>query len=83
VVNFRIDSDNKNIKIELMLKGESDTLFVEIPKYQILEVDGKVYIDIYEIKTNREWLNIVIETYLKNKRVEVPKKFAPLLEIAL
>jgi predicted nucleic-acid-binding protein len=83
MVNFRIDSDNKNIKIELMLKGESDTLFVEIPKYQILEVDGKVYIDIYEIKTNREWLNIVIETYLKNKRVEVPQKFAPLLEIAL
>jgi hypothetical protein len=83
LVNFQIDSDNKNIKIELMLKGESDRLFVEIPKYQIVEVDERTYIDIYEIKTNREWLNIVIETYVKNKRIEVPAKFAPLLQIAL
>jgi hypothetical protein len=83
MINLSVDSKDKSINIELMLKGETEKLIVTVSKYQITEIDGKTFINIDSLSTNREWLNIVIETYLKDKRVEIPEKFVPLLEIAL
>ena len=83
MLSLKVDSESKNIKIEMMLKGETKSLEVEIKKYRITKDMGKVFIEIEELETNREWLNIVIDTYLHNKKIEVPKKFVPLLDIAL
>jgi hypothetical protein len=83
MLNLKVNSENKSIKIDMMLKGEAENLTIEITKYNIAEENGKVFIEIVDLKTNREWLNIVIETFLSKKRVEVPQKFVPLLDIAL
>jgi hypothetical protein len=83
MLSLKVDSETKSIKIEMMLKGETKSLEVEIKKYQIIKDMDKVFIEIEELETNREWLNIVIDTYLHNKKIEVPQKFVPLLDIAL
>ena len=83
MLSLKVDSETKSIKIEMMLKGETKSLDVEIKKYRITKDMDKVFIEIEELETNREWLNIVIDTYLHNKKIEVPQKFVPLLDIAL
>jgi len=83
MLSLKVDSETKNIKIELMLKGEADKLDIEIKKYEIVQENGEVFIAISELKTNREWLNIIIDSYLKNRKIPVPKKYVPLLDIAL
>ena len=83
MLNFNVDSKTKSIKIELMLKGEVEKLEVEIKEYKITRESDEVFIEIIELETNREWLNIIIASYVKNKRIAVPKKYAPLLDIAL
>jgi len=80
--NLKVDSENKNIKIELMLKGEVEPLIIEIDNYSIVEEEEKIFIDIKHINTNREWLNVIINTYIiKNHKIEIPKKYASLLDI--
>jgi len=83
MLSLKVDSETKSIKIEMMLKGETNSLELEIKKYEITKDMDKVFIKIHELSTNREWLNIIIDTYLQNKRVEIPTKFVPLLDIAL
>lgn len=81
--NLKIDSETKNISIDMKLKGETKSLEMEIKEYSIIKENDKTFIEITELETNREWINIIIDTYMKNRRVEVPHKYASLLEIVL
>jgi hypothetical protein len=83
MLNLKVDSETKSLSMELMLKGEFEQLNVAIGKYSIIEEDDKLFLKIEELSTNREWLNIIIDTYLKENKIELPKKYASLLEIAL
>jgi hypothetical protein len=83
MLNLKVDSETKSLSMELMLKGEFEQLKVAIGKYSIIEEDDKLFLKIEELSTNREWLNIIIDTYLKENKIELPKKYASLLEIAL
>jgi hypothetical protein len=83
MLNLKVDSENKSFKIELMLKGELETLELEIREYKLIEEDDKAFIELKDITTNREWMNIMINTYMVDRRVEIPKMYVPLLEIAL
>ena len=83
MLNLKVDSETKSIQIELMLKGEINKLEVEIKEYKIIQENDEVFIEIAQLETNREWLNIIIDSYLNNKKIAIPKKYVPLLDIAL
>lgn len=83
MINFRLDSEKKVIQIEMMLKGEADTIKFQIGKYKIIDEEGKVFIEISELVTNREWMNVAIANFLPDKRIEVPAKYRKALDIAM
>ncbi len=83
MVDLKIDSDTKRIYAEFMLKGEVDKLVLDIRKYQIVEENGETFVEISELETNREWLNIVFKNFLPTNRIPIPERFVPLLEISL
>lgn len=84
MLKFDLDSQNKKIYLDLMLKGEQESLKVEIKDYEIIVDNDKAYITFKSVVTSREWINTVVETFLKdNKKVEIPKQYVKLLGVVI
>jgi len=73
MTSLQIDSNNKTIRIELELKGESAPITVNIGRYELSEQGGKTYLRLDGIQTSREWINILLDQYLKRRSFEVPE----------
>ena len=83
MLKLNLDSHNKTIEFEIMLKGEKEPLKVYVSSYEISEESGKYYLYAKDIKTSREWINIVAENYLKGEKIELPEKIAKTLQILI
>jgi len=81
MLRLNLDSQNKKIELELMLLGEKELLYVEVGSYEISEEGGKHYLIAKDIKTSREWINIVAKNYLENQKFEIPENVAKTLKI--
>jgi len=68
-----------------MLKGEVEPLKVELKDYTIVEKDGQELFEFTEVETSREWINILIETFVKDKsnKIEIPQEYAKLIKMVL
>lgn len=83
MIDLKIDSEQKSLSLTMMLKGESNVVKIDIGEYKIVEENGKTFLQFKKLQTNREWLNIMIESYLKINQIEIPQKYKKLLAIAL
>jgi len=81
MLKLNLDSQNKTISLELMFLGEKEPLYVEVGSYEISEEDGKYYLLARDVKTSREWINIVAKNYLENQKFEIPESVAKTLKI--
>jgi len=83
MLKLNLNSQEKTIELEVMLKGEKEPLKVYVNEYVVSEEDGKYYLFAKDIKTSREWINIVAENYLKGEKIEIPEKIAKTLQILI
>ncbi len=83
MLKLNLDSKNKTIEFEIMLKGEKEPLTVFVNNYEISEENGKYFLYAKDIKTSREWINVVAENYLKGEKIELPEKIAKTLQILI
>ena len=72
-----LNIDNGKIEFEILLKGEEIPLKVEIKSFEI----ENGYILLKEIKTSKEWLNVVAENFLENRKIKIDKKIAKVLKL--
>ena len=81
MTSIQIDSTARSIRVELDLKGESSPLAIDVRSYELLTESGETLIEIGEIVTSREWLNVLLADYLKpeNRRFPVPNVVKALL----
>ena len=42
MINFKLDSEEKKISVEMKLKGEVDVIYFEIGRYEIFKEDEKL-----------------------------------------
>jgi len=83
MLKLNLNSKDKTIGLEVMLKGEKEPLQVYVNEYVVSEEDGKYYLFAKDIKTSREWINVVAENYLKGEKIEIPEKIAKTLQILI
>ncbi|ADV46569.1 hypothetical protein [Nitratifractor salsuginis] len=83
VLNLKVDSKQKNIELEILLKGEKEPIQVTVNEYEVIEEKGHWYLLAQEIVTSREWINIVAENFLKGQRFEIPEQYAKMLKLVL
>jgi hypothetical protein len=79
VLKFQLDSREKTIELEILLKGEHEPLRVTVERYEIVEEGGRYYLLAENIVTSREWINTVAESYLVGQRFEIPERYAKIL----
>jgi hypothetical protein len=81
--SLRLDSDARNIQIELELKGETAPVHIEVIGYELTQEGEKYYASAKEIRTSREWLTAVAKDRLSNRRHEIPAHAGRMLMQAL
>jgi len=74
-LKFKIDSINKKITLEVLLKGESEIIKIEVYGYKIVEKNKAIFFEFDKIVTSREWLNVLIENYKSHIPSEIPKEY--------
>ncbi|MGZ4960952.1 MAG: hypothetical protein ACXWKG_20150 [Limisphaerales bacterium] len=72
MTNLQIDSANNTIHFELLLKGEQ-TPVTGSAKYQVTSNGEKKLLEFSEIQTSREWINLLMQDFLKTRSVELPE----------
>lgn len=83
LISIRLNSLNRTVELEVMLKGESAPLSIKMNEYEIITEEGKHYLTCSDISVSREWMKILAEDLLKGKRLEVPAKYAKLVEAVI
>ncbi|MDB6124979.1 MAG: hypothetical protein JWQ71_3972 [Pedosphaera sp.] len=79
MTTLQIDSANKKATLDLELKGETQPLKVTINRYELTAVGNKTFIEIKELQTSREWINVLAGQFVKGKKFEVPEMVKALL----
>ncbi len=74
VLAFKIDSKDRSFLIELMMKGETLPIVVDIKSYEFIQHDGFTSVVMYEMATNREWMQTLMDMFIVNKEFELPAK---------
>ncbi len=78
MIEFKLDHNKKNLYAKILLKGEDTPIVLNIEKYQINKDLG--YIKILSASTNKEWLEAVLNSFVINKSINVPKDKLLLIE---
>lgn len=81
MLEFKMDPKEKNVCLNLMLKGETESLQVTMREFDCFTENGKGFIRAKEITTSREWLNILLSQVLKENQVEVPQEIVKILSV--
>jgi len=80
LLGLRLDSLTRSIGVELMLKGEDVPVTLTIEEYRFTTEGDKSYVIISNVSVSREWMKILAENLLKDRKFEIPSKYARLLD---
>lgn len=85
MLNFKIDSENKKFFIEVLLKGEDSSIWLELEDYELVKEEEGSYLTFKNAKASREWMDVAINTMAEklNHKIEIPDDAAKLLGLIL
>ena len=88
MLNFHIDSQNKNISLDVLLKGEKEIINVKIEKYEVVRKDDAAYIKFNNISASREWIevliqNIAIPKYAPQHMIQIDSSYERIIELLI
>lgn len=86
MVNLSIDSKNRKVSLNLLLKGEKENILVDIEEYEVIKKSDRTFIKFKRISSSREWIetlvsNRIIPNYAPNNKFEIDSKYASIIEL--
>lgn len=83
VLDIRLDSRDRRIEIDMLLKGESAPVSIRIENYEIVSEGQRHFITCSDIQVSREWMRMLAHDLILGRRFEIPSKYARLLDILI
>lgn len=80
VLSLKIDSNNKTIDAEVMLKGESESIKIHIGRYEVRS-EGRRGLALSNIQTSRPWMTEIAAVF--GPEIFVPTEKTKLLGLVL
>jgi len=80
---LELDSNEKTMKIDVSLKGEESILQAKVHKYSIEQKGKEYFLVLHHVETSREWINLVIEDYLKKEEFNLPEKYVSMIKAVI
>jgi hypothetical protein len=83
MLEFRLNTADRSLFVSLLLKGEQSPIEINIHEYELLNSEGKTYVEIdgSKVDTSREWLTKLIRDQFGRKKLMLPEKFAWLIRL--
>jgi len=74
LLDLRIHSKERRIRVEVLPKGESEPVHVEITRYLIVDDgNGGLRMLIKEVTSSREWVHNLLVDYVIDMPIPLPK----------
>src|SRR5437763_15831850 len=74
-----VDSRDKSVHFEALLRGEKEPIRVEILRYEIVKRNGHAFFVPKKVRTSREWITKLAEQELVDRPIPLPDNFSGLL----
>ena len=81
ILNLKLDSTSKEIHLEILLKGESEPIRIQLKHYEIIREGDKHCIVAQDIDISREWMKTLAQEYICAKPFEIPATYIKMLEV--
>jgi hypothetical protein len=81
--DFSIDTMHKAFSFSVELRGETRPLQVAVPKYDLIKDKGALFFVVRDVSTDKAWINQAAKMFLKEKRIEIPGKYATLVQLVM
>jgi hypothetical protein len=78
-----INSENKSIYLSVDLKGEKESINIEITGYEVVKSQNNNFIKLHNITASREWINIALGKYYLDRRLEIPSQFIGIVKFLI
>jgi len=72
VQDLTVDSKNNKLIAQVLLKGERERVTATIDRYELEQEGEEHYIVLKRLSSSREWLSLLLNRYLKDKRYKLP-----------
>jgi hypothetical protein len=83
LVRLKVDSRAKTATVEVVPKGEPNSVTIWIEKYELTEKSTGTFIVVQRASASREWLGLLIEDFLIGRPWEVPAQYASYVRLAI
>ncbi|MES2683418.1 MAG: hypothetical protein V4650_07840 [Pseudomonadota bacterium] len=79
ITDCSIDTKTNKVVVQALLKGERERVTINLDKYEI-EREGEVsYIVLKRFSASREWVALLLNRFLMDKRYKLPQAVSKLL----
>jgi hypothetical protein len=72
ILAFKLDTSEKKLSAEIMLRGESSSFIVSEARYRIEQKHGETRLIVFGVKVSREWLQNLLDDELPEISIKVP-----------
>lgn len=79
VTDCSIDTCNNKLVVHALMKGERDKVTATIERYEIEREGEDSYIVLKRFSASREWVALLLNRFLKDKRYKLPSAVTKLL----
>ena|SRR5258708_6226446 len=83
LLELKIDSRQNSASVIVHLKGELEAVQVAVEEYELGQDDKGTFVTVKRARTSREWLTLVLEDFLLNKRFPLPEEYAAYARMVL
>jgi len=81
LIDIRLDSNDRRITVEVLLKGEPEPVSIRLEDYEIVSEGQRHFITCRGVHVSREWMRALANDLIRDRRFEIPSKYARLLDI--
>lgn len=83
MLNLAIDSKTKKIRLEILLKGESEPVAITINEYELTSAGGADFFVIKQASASREWINALLQDFAIDRKLPLPAKYGNIVKSVL
>jgi|SRR6266850_5464980 len=76
ITSLKIDSLEKTLRLEALLRGEKESICVDVLAYEIVQRNGQTSFIAKKIKTSRAWITTLAEQELIDRPIPIPEQLS-------
>ena len=71
-ISVDLKTSQAKCSIKARLAGEENPISIDVNHYDVIEKDGEKYLRITDIKSERKWVDLMLNDLVKNKEIKLP-----------